>query len=145
MIPDSEEKDGSASLLDASQLASTLAHELRNPITTLLNLVYLLEHQFDLKHLDMMKRQLILCESIISNLLNYGRTHKPVPETVSIPDLANHVKSLLLIPSNIQVEIREDSEGARAWVDPGHLRQILINLIQNAMEALEEAPGRISV
>src|SRR5205085_6896635 len=46
------------------QLALTLAHDLRSPLATMYYLACLVEDQAEKRHVDRMKRQLLLCESM---------------------------------------------------------------------------------
>ena len=131
-------------LSNQPQIALTLAHELRSPLLALNNIEILLEHRLDARHLPVMKRQLALCDSIITNLLESTVTGKPQKQQVSLQQLLDQVLSLVNVPSHIQLEC--SSVGSLLlWIDPAQIRQTFLNLLQNAIEAMGEKPGTLQI
>lgn len=126
------------------QAILSLAHNLRNSLSSISALSYLLEHNFERRHLGRLNRQLLLCESIVNNLLQYGGVRQVRPETVELNHLAREVVSMLDVPESIHVEFVSPAE-VTASVDPGQIEQVLINLVQNSVDALEGTPGRIAI
>jgi len=131
-------------LSNQPQIALTLAHELRSPLLAINNIVYLLEHKMDQRHLPMMKRQLALCDSIISNLLEFTITRKPQRQHVLLQQLLDETLSVMSIPSNVQLICR-NAGTLMLWIDPTHIRQTLLNLMNNALEAIGDRSGRLEV
>jgi len=126
------------------RLAWTIAHELRSPFLTLNNLAYLMEKRYEPRHVTRMKQQLALCESILNNLLEFGGTREVKPESFLIENLWEEVRSLISIPEHIQLEATVP-EQMLLWGDRLQIRQVFLNLIRNAVEALGEKPGKITV
>jgi PAS domain S-box-containing protein len=126
------------------QIALTLAHELRNPLETLNNIAYLMEYRFDSKHLPMMKRQLALCESIVSNLLEFTLTGRPQTQRVPLQQILDQVFSLVELPDRIQLFCANASE-IHLWIDPAQIRQAFLNLLNNAVDAIGDKAGEIRI
>jgi nitrogen fixation/metabolism regulation signal transduction histidine kinase len=132
------------------EVSAKLAHELRNPLAgihfTLSNL------QRDLRDPDFVARlDLVLIElERISRLLNDLLTQvRHTPEPVRSVQLAKVVKDLLALiryqaPADIVLEAHVPDE-LQCRLPEGQLRQALLNLILNALQALEGRVGNITV
>gem|GEM_PF-2731262 len=131
-------------LSNQPQIALTLAHELRNPLAALNNIAYLLEHRMDSRYLPMIKRQLSLCESIVSNLLEFTLTGRPQSQHVPLQQILDQVFSLIELPPQVLLDCG-NADGIHLWIDPAQIRQAFLNLIQNAVDAIGEKPGRIEI
>jgi PAS domain S-box-containing protein len=131
-------------LSNQPQIALTLAHELRNPLATLNNIAYLMENRFDTKHLPMMKRQLALCESIVSNLLEFTLTGRPQMQHVPLQQILDQVFSLVELPQEIQL-FCASADGIYLWIDPAQIRQAFLNLLNNAIDAIGDKAGEIRI
>jgi len=124
----------------AGRLAATIAHEIHNPLDSVANLLYLLQHDpedGEAKHfLDIAQSELARVTQISRAMLSLYRESKaPVPV-----DLKDMLDDLLLL-----MEGRFNSLGVSATSDlpsgivvdgfPAELRQVFTNLITNAAEA----------
>jgi PAS domain S-box-containing protein len=128
----------------AGRLSATIAHEIRNPLDTVTNLVYLLQHEQKSnpaarQYLEMASEELTRIAQITSQLLTFHRESRtPVP--VNLNEVLDSVLVLFspqIKRNHIQVEKRfEASRSVRGF--PGELRQVFSNLVGNAIEALSE-------
>jgi PAS domain S-box-containing protein len=128
----------------AGRLSATIAHEIRNPLDTVTNLVYLLQHEertnsAATQYLDMASEELTRIAQITSQLLTFHRESRtPVP--VNLNDVLDSVLVLFspqIKRNQIQVDRRfEASLSVRGF--PGELRQVFSNLVGNAIEAISE-------
>jgi PAS domain S-box-containing protein len=125
----------------AGRLSATIAHEIRNPLDTVTNLVYLLQHEQKsnpaaAQYLDMASEELTRIAQITSQLLTFHRESRS-PVAVSLNDVLESVLVLFspqVKQNHIVVERRfETDRSVRGF--PGELRQVFSNLVGNAIEA----------
>jgi len=132
------------------ELAACLAHELRNPLAGIqmscANLREEIGDSEQAQRLDLIGAELQRMARLLNELLEQGK-QTPVPATVF--NLAQLVRELLSltryqIPAHIQLE-QAIAADLRCRLPEPSLRQVLLNLILNAAQALDERPGRILV
>src|SRR5208283_3292986 len=129
-------------LAHAGRLSATIAHEIRNPLDTVSNLIYLLRHEqneglVSAQYLEMASDELARIAQITGQLLTFHREAKS-PVAVSLPDVLQSVLTLYapqIKRGHITVEQRFQTErSVRGF--PGELRQVFSNLVGNAIEAM---------
>jgi len=132
------------------QLASTIGHELRNPLGVISNAVYLLRSDLGSEPTDAAQRHLATAERevsaatvIVSDLLEFARERQPLFEDVDAQGLVDEVLSILPPPTGVTVE-RTGPRDVVARADREMLRQVLLNLVANAYQAMPDG-GRLSV
>lgn len=133
------------------QLASTIGHELRNPLGVISNAVYLLRKDFGTEPSEAASRHLVTAERevsaatvIVSDLLEFARQRQPVLADVELVGLVDEVLMILPPAAGIDVERDVPSVGVVARADRDMLRQVLLNLIGNAYQAMPDG-GRLVV
>ncbi len=149
----------SEKLASMGQMAAGVAHELNNPLSTILLYVHILERKLrdrealapELEHdLKLMAEESARCKKIIGSLLEFARQSRVRIETVLVPELVvSAVEATPCDPgsdSDWQVKIAVDvTPGLKADLDRDQMTQVLINLIKNALEAMEGRQGTIRV
>jgi PAS domain S-box-containing protein len=132
------------------RLASSMAHEINNPLDSLANLLYLLEHQAGLdstgqEQLKLAGEELERITQIARNMLGFHRlVAEPVPVQLShIVDTVLVLYSGRLRASGVQVEKRFDIPGV-VLAQPVEMRQVFANLVANAIDA-SPVGGRVVV
>jgi signal transduction histidine kinase len=131
------------------QLASTVGHELRNPLGVISNAVYLLRGDLGpeptaaaQRHLATAEREVSAATVIVSDLLEFARERQPVVDDVDVTGLLDEVLSILPPPTGVTAErIGDDSVTVRG--DREMLRQVLLNLIGNGYQAMPDG-GRLT-
>jgi PAS domain S-box-containing protein len=126
------------------QAILSLAHNLRNALSSITALCYLLKHNFDAKYIDRLNRHVVFCDSIVNNLLEYAGVRRSQRTRVNLHVLSRDVISMLHLPQGIEVEVAGEPE-VNANVDSSQMEQVLINLLQNSIDALEGKPGKILI
>ena len=135
-------------LTQAGRLSATIAHEIRNPLDTVTNLIYLLQHDSNSgeateQYLQMASEELSRITQITGQLLTFHREARH-PVEVSIPEVLNSVLTLFapqVRNCGITVEKRYATE-AKVCGFPGELRQVFSNLVANALDAMPSG-GRL--
>mgnify|MGYP006278813957 CR=1 FL=1 len=126
------------------QMAGSVGHELRNPLAVMSNAVYYLQLADPDPDLKIAEYRAILSDeiehakNIISDLLGFSRIKQPDQEGVSLGRLVKHVMDEIDLPGGIVYREQVSPDLPLAKVDPGHLKQILINLVTNAHQAMPE-------
>jgi PAS domain S-box-containing protein len=137
-------------LAATGQLAASIAHEINNPLAAVTNILYILRTHPERseKLLDLVKtgaRELERVIHITRQTLAFYR-EVAMPVMTSVPGLINEVLGVYsrkIEEKNVSVQKHfEDVEEIRAF--PGELRQVLSNLVLNALEALP-GPGTIAI
>ncbi|WNR42191.1 PAS domain S-box protein [Paenibacillus roseipurpureus] len=133
----------------AGQLAAGLAHEIRNPLTSLRGFLQLLQHDLKEKqhYFDIMLSELDRINFIVSEFLVIA---KPEAITYKKGDLAAILNSVIALLDtqamlvSIQLLLEIESDIPEIICSEMHLKQLFINLIKNAMEAIPK-DGQIKI
>jgi PAS domain S-box-containing protein len=132
------------------RLAGSIAHEVNNPLEAILNLAYLLTQHSSLDEEARGYAQLLLSEvvrvgEITRQTLSFYRdtTHPADVDMTALMDGVLKLHKPLLERRCICLDTKF-SQPAFVWGRPGELRQVFINLIGNAIDALPQG-GRIHV
>jgi len=135
------------------KLAAGLAHEINNPLGAM---VLFTQHALKgiepeaplAEHLRTVLRNANHCKKIVKDLLDYARQRRPEWTVVSVEELLGDVVRTLRpqaehcrveIASTVDCKPEDSLQG-----DPGQLRQVLVNLGLNAIEAMPEG-GRLEL
>ena len=131
-----------------TQLSAEIAHELKNPLASIKGLAALVHRDLSGKtaeRMEVLRREVDRMQGILDELLNHSRPLVPLaPEDV---DLARVVDDVLALheATAAQHEVRLERVGVSALplrCDPRKVRQVLLNLVQNALEA---SPPRTTI
>ena len=132
------------------RLASSVAHELRNPLAAIKNISYFLSKmgssQNDSKSkqmVSMLSAEVLRANKIITDLLDYSRTKRLNKLSVDIVSFINKVIPSVPLPKNIS--LTKELEKFDVVMDPDKITQVLINLITNARDAMPPEGGEISI
>jgi signal transduction histidine kinase len=125
-------------------LTAGIAHEIRNPLTSLKARLYTLD-----KHLhaapaarrdtDIINAEISRLERIVQDALSFARPADPKLETIAADTLLREVQGLMstsLEGRGVPLVVEPNPE-LRVRADSGHLKQVLINLVRNAADAIE--------
>lgn len=137
-------------LITVGRLAASIAHEINNPLEAVTNLLYLLGEERGLPesargYLALAQRELERVGQISRQTLNFSR-ETTGPVRTHLDDLMEEVLSLYsrrIAEKNLRVERQYDCP-EEATVYPGEMRQVLSNLVTNAVEA-SSMRGRLRV
>ncbi|WML44222.1 PAS domain S-box protein [Neobacillus sp. PS3-40] len=122
------------------ELSASVAHEIRNPLTSLIGFVQLLQvedqkHQF---YYTIMMDELTRINHIVGELLLLAKPQHLKFQKADIKKIMFDVISLLNTEANLyNIQIDSHSAQQELWIEcePNQLKQLFINLIKNAIEA----------
>lgn len=126
------------------QLASGVAHEIRNPLGIIRNYCYLLkediEEEEQLEYIEIIEASVKRAGGIIDNLLDFGRLSNNEYSSTKMKRFLQGIVNLnkkTLRDENITVEISCD-EDLEYCINQGSLKHVIFNLISNAIDAIDE-------
>ena len=132
------------------EMAARIAHEIRNPLTAIKLQIQLLTESLKGAEADTANAlldEVRRLELIVSSTLQAGRENSLRPVPVDLNSLIDDLVQLFrpqFAHRAIRLETRLQEHLPRAMLDPDRIKQILVNLLVNAGDALEEG-GRIRV
>jgi PAS domain S-box-containing protein len=143
-------KEAQAELIQGERLATlgsltaTVSHELRNPLGTIQTALFSIADSLErndssqvARTLELADRSISRCVTIIEELNSYARIKDLVLSETSVDDWLRTVFKEQSIPEEIFCEL-DLSSGVRASFDHEKLRQVVVNLIANAVHALQD-------
>ncbi len=132
------------------RMAAAIAHEINNPLESMTNLLFLVRIEAEgntrvLNYLDMAENELERISSITKQTLQFYRD--PVlPVAIEAREILDEVLRLFssrLMSKHIETSLRVDP-GTVFEAIKGEIRQVLINLVNNAIDAVS-SEGRIDI
>jgi len=130
------------------QMISGIAHELNNPLTSILGYAQLLSSTSDparvSQRVEVLAREAGRCQRIVQNLLSFARRRRPEREALSLNQVIQSVQALLAYQLRVEdirvgTELSPDLPAIHA--DPHELQQVLVNLMTNAQQAIRRGGG----
>ncbi len=136
-------------LAATGQLAASIAHEINSPlqgITALLNVLRstYTEDDYLQRKLDLVKSAFNSIRDTVKNLIDLNRPGKEKKQLTDANQVINNTVSLVksLLKKNM-ITVRMDLAATRStlFASPQQIGQVLMNLINNAVESITGAPG----
>ncbi|HWO78743.1 MAG TPA: HAMP domain-containing sensor histidine kinase [Bacillus sp. (in: firmicutes)] len=136
-----------------SEMAASVAHEIRNPLTTVKGFIQLLgsdliENEKKEYYMDICLEELNRADLIISDYLSLAKTDETITKKINVTNEMNHLMSVLMTYANYNnINVETDfSNGNETYIigDRNKFRQALINIGKNAIEAMEKG-GTLSL
>jgi two-component system sensor histidine kinase PilS (NtrC family) len=144
-----QELDRLDRLAELGRLSAQLAHEVRNPLASMRGAAQLLAGDTTGTPLERMARLIVTEADRLSGLVDgYLRLARPPPpeRTLARLDLVarDTVEMLRSDPAPGGLAVEEELEAAEAMIDPDQVKQVLLNLLRNAVTAARPS-GRVAV
>lgn len=134
-------------LASLGRMAASVAHELNSPLTGIVTFSHLMlkrtppENKQDIEDLEVIIEQANRCSKIIKSLLGFSRRTTAEKIFVNINDLAEGTISMVRNQAkfhNIKFNLNFDNSIPPVAVDPNQMQQVLLNLLINAVDAMNE-------
>jgi PAS domain S-box-containing protein len=131
-------------LATLGQLTATVAHEIRNPLSAIVNSVAVIKHKcreagIDIqKALDRTQRSIDRCNNFITELLDFARAKGHQPKPGVLDAWLASVLAEIEIPDRVTVRSNYGTEGLVTSFDQEELRRAVINVVDNAWQAMVE-------
>lgn len=134
------------------QLTATMAHELRNPLSAIRNTLFAVKDMASKgginleRPLGRIERSIERCDRIISDLLDYTRIKELHRSVVASDPWLEDVLNDQRLPAGVEMVKRLGAD-CQIAIDPERMRQVVINLVDNAAQAMADGTGerRITV
>lgn len=133
-------------LATLGELTATVSHELRNPLAAIRTSIHLALKKtegLDLgvdRPLERAERNIVRCDAIISDLLGFASEPVSIPELMSVDDWLNATLDELSISTDVNLVRRLSAPNAQVNAIPDRIRQVIVNLTDNAVQALAGLP-----
>lgn len=139
-------------LATLGELAAGAAHEIRNPLTSIRSTIQYLKNRIT-DHEDKSMAEDLINEvdrinDIIQGMLSFA---KPVELRIEETDFYQLISQTIRMVKNsaekkgIKLELDFDSDCKIIFVDTGQIKQVLINILMNAVQAIQKPAGIIKI
>jgi signal transduction histidine kinase len=137
-------------LASLGMLAAGVAHEIRNPLTAVKAALFIQQKRFqagtpERADVELVEREIVRLERIVTQFLQFARPAEPERAVIVADQPLREVETLLktsLAQGGIQL-IREESGLLQINADLAQMKQVLINLVQNAADSIDGGGGVI--
>jgi two-component system sporulation sensor kinase B len=136
-----------------SELAASVAHEVRNPLTVVRGFVQLIGSSTDdnitqkREYMNLVLTELDRAQSIITDYLGLASQQYISKEKIDLTETLEEIRTLMISYANFKtVTIKGDIESPLYILgDQAKLKQVFINLIKNAIEAVPNMAGNVTI
>ncbi len=133
-------------------LAAGIAHEVGNPLTSISSLVQVIlrttQDEFAKEKLELIKNQINRITRIIRDLVDFSRPSNYVVKATDINEVLRDALNIVQYGKKVKhitFDIGLDAQMPKLLVVPDQLVQVFINILMNAVDALENIPGSITI
>ncbi len=127
------------------RLAAGVAHSIRNPLTSVKMRLFSMGRTLDLtptqqEDFEVISEEIRHIDTIVANFLEFSRPPKLKMQKISPSDVVDMALQLLkhrLESYNVEVKLQRHRPLPEIWADPDQLKEVLVNLLTNACEAMD--------
>jgi PAS domain S-box-containing protein len=145
-------------LADVGAIAAQIVHDLGNPLAGMSMQAQLLlrrakadDHQpvsIAVRPIEQILGEVHRLDSLIKGFMEFARDQRLDPKPVDLPRFLQDVVDLwqpVAAAREIALTIETPGDGVSLTADPDKLRRVLDNLVKNAIEAIEQGPGKVRI
>jgi len=134
-------------------LAAGMAHEIKNPITAIKTFAEYLpqkhdDPEFREKFSRIIAQETARIQEIVTNLLIFSKPAEPNKRECDVTKIIQDIAELLsseLLKNNIKFSFNFSSDTPSAYVDSDQMKQALLNILMNAIDAMKGRGGNLTV
>lgn len=127
------------------KLAAGVAHSIRNPLTSVKMRLFSVERSLALsptqkEDIEVISEEIRQIDTIVQNFLEFSRPPKLKMQQISPSDVVNNALQLLrhrLESYNVAIQLKRQKHLPVMPADPEQLKEVLVNIIVNACEAMQ--------
>lgn len=136
-------------LANMGQLSAGIAHELNNPlgVITMYSNILLdeLKEEAVRSDLKIIVEQADRCKSIVGGLLNFARKNQVRYKEVNMEEFVKHSMDSIIASDKVNISFKSNLKDKMVEVDADQWSQVITNLEKNAVEAMGEKGGELSI
>jgi PAS domain S-box-containing protein len=135
--------------------AGMVGHDIRNPLQAITNELYLARKEIEMlpngdpksslqSSIHSIDENLFYINKIVADLQDFARPLNPKPEKLNAVSSIREALSMIMIPENIEVTLKTPEGLPYLTADPTMIKRILVNLTQNAVQAMPKG-GQLTI
>jgi signal transduction histidine kinase len=132
-----------AQLKSLGIMAASLAHEIRNPLGAMKGLTQLAQEELPAEHAAQKQLRTVVneaerLEKLVTDLLDFAHAREPRVSEFNLEELLSDIRTILrskLEASQVTLRLTIDPNSFHLRSDPSGLRQVLLNVLINAIDA----------
>jgi PAS domain S-box-containing protein len=140
--------DLSSRLAAISRLTSGVAHEIKNPLNAIALHVEVLRNRMDTNEpeIDLITREIRRLDHVVRTFLNFNKPLELELTAVDLPDLVREIAGFIAPDADVRHIVLETELSQEVWIqgDPKLLRQAIMNVVVNAIDAMDQQ-GRLTL
>jgi signal transduction histidine kinase len=130
--------------------AAAIAHELKTPLVVIGGFAKLLQKQFspddqNWKKLDIILKETKWMQDMIHGILDFSKPIQLKLKPVNFKHFIKDAIKLVEVSNNAQIELYFLTDLPEVKIDPDKFKQVLINIINNAIQAAPDKPVKVTV
>lgn len=133
------------------EMASGVGHELRNPLNVMRNCIYLLKMSLngnatpDINEtIQTLDKNIDVSNKIVTDLLDFTRIQKSVPQTTDLNDIIRSALATLSIPDGIIIQ-QHYAPAVPLYADGSQVSRVFINILTNGVQAMKDGRGTLTI
>ena len=139
-------------LASVGRLAAGVAHEIRNPLSSIKGFATYFKERYpdrpdDQQTADIMIQEVNRLNRVVGQLLEFAKPVSVKPKPISLQELLNASIKLIkdrATEKNISIQTQNNTQVDEVWIDPDRINQVLLNLYLNAIDSMESG-GELKV
>lgn len=143
LVESQSQAERNEKLASLGMLAAGVAHEIRNPLTAIKAALYIQQKKFqpgsaERADIELVEREIVRLERIVNDFLQFARPTDPKIVETRVDQVFAETQTLMtpqLASANIRLDVQSPVP-MRMNADPEQIKQVLINLVQNAADSI---------